>query len=234
MRFAKLESAALKAAGLDGTEMAQTAEALAKNYEAWCRENNLTPRAQRLQVFVADKQLLWHNNKKETRRVWAKQHDKYGPYLGTFSVEDALKALKKIEGEGRRELFEGYMLGVDKKEIHPLIGFEHYQKVAEEVEAKLVGITTADGEKIESYSTHFINRVIGQYADSEKGRSNARIGTSVDKVKVILTEPDTISEPKEFEMDDGTMDLRQVFYKKGLGSVAISLRDHLLIQVSPK
>lgn len=64
VRSAKLESAALKAAGLDGAEMAQTAEALAKNYETWCRENNLTPRAQRLQVFVADKQLLWYNNKK--------------------------------------------------------------------------------------------------------------------------------------------------------------------------
>lgn len=97
---------------------------------------------------------LWYNNKKETWRAWAKQHDKYGPYLGTFSVEDTLKALKKIEGEGRRELFEGYMLGVDKEEIHPLIGFEYYQKVAEEVEAKLVGTTTADGEKIESYGTH--------------------------------------------------------------------------------
>lgn len=65
VRSAKLESAALKAAGLDGTEMAQTAEALAKNYEAWCRENNLTPRAQRLQVFVADKQLLWYNKNRE-------------------------------------------------------------------------------------------------------------------------------------------------------------------------
>ena len=65
VRSAKLESAALKAAGLDGAEMAQTAEALAKSYEAWCRENNLTPRAQRLQVFVADKQLLWYNKNKE-------------------------------------------------------------------------------------------------------------------------------------------------------------------------
>lgn len=65
VRSAKLESAALKAAGLDGTEMAQTAEALAKNYDAWCRENNLTPRAQRLQVFVADKQLLWYNKNRE-------------------------------------------------------------------------------------------------------------------------------------------------------------------------
>lgn len=228
VRSAKLESAALKAAGLDGAEMAQTAEALSKNYEAWCRENNLTPRAQRLHVFVADKQLLWHNNKKETRRAGAQQHDKYGPYLGTFSVEDTRKALKKIEGEGRRKLFEGYMLGVDKKEIHPLTGFEYYQKVAEEVETKLVGITAADGEKIESYASHFINRVIGQYADSEKGRSNARIGVSVDKVKAILTEPDTISEPKEMKND-----LRQVYFKQGFGSVTISLRDHRLIQVAP-
>lgn len=228
VRSAKLESAALKAAGLDGAEMAQTAEALAKNYEAWCRENNLTPRAQRLQVFVADKQLLWYNNKKETRRVWVKQHDKYGPYLGTFSVEDTLKALKKIEGEGRRKLFEGYMLGVDKKEIHPLIGFEYYQKVAEKVEAKLVGITTADGEKIGSYASHFINRVIGQYAETEKGRTHARLGVFVDKVKAILTEPDTISEPKEMKNDP-----RQVYFKKGFGSVTISLRDHRLIQVAP-
>lgn len=65
VRSAKLELAALKAAGLDGAEMAQTAHALAKNYEAWCRENNLTPRAQRLQVFVSDKRLLQYNKNKE-------------------------------------------------------------------------------------------------------------------------------------------------------------------------
>ena len=45
--------------------MTQTADALAKNYEAWCRENNLTPRAQRLQVFVSDKRLLQYNKNKE-------------------------------------------------------------------------------------------------------------------------------------------------------------------------
>ena len=126
------------------------------------------------------------------------------------------------------------MLGLDKKEIHLPIGFEHYQKVAEEVEAKLVGITTADGEKIESYASHFINRVIGQYADSEKGRSNARLGVSVDKVKVILTEPDTISELQEFKEDNGATDVRQVYHKKGFGSATISIQDHRLIQVAPR
>ena len=120
------------------------------------------------------------------------------------------------------------MLGVDKGEIHPLIGFEYYQKVAEKVEAKLVGITTADGEKIGSYASHFINRVIGQYAETEKGRTHARLGVFVDKVKGILTEPDTISEPKEMKNDP-----RQVYFKKGFGSVTISLRDHRLIQVAP-
>ena len=144
-------------------------------------------------------------------------------------MKDTLKALKKIEDEGRRELFEGYMLGLDKKEIHPLIGFEYYQKVAEEVEAKLVGITTADGEKIESYASHFINRAIGQYAETEKGRPHARIGTSVDKVKAILTEPDMISEPKEINDD-----LRKVYFKKGFGYATISIQDHRLIQVAPR
>ena len=177
---------------------------------------------------------LWYNNKKEPWRAWDKQHDKYGPYLGTFSVEDTLKALKKIKDDGREELFQGYVIGVNKEEIHPLIGFEYYQKVAEEVEAKLVGTTTADGERIESYASHFINRVIGQYAETEKGRPHARIGTSVDKVKAILTEPDTISELQEFKEDNGTTDVRQVYHKKGFGAVTISLRDHRLIQVMPK
>ena len=76
--------------------------------------------------------------------------------------------------------------------------------------------------------------MIGQYADSEKGRSNARIGVFVDKVKVILTEPDTISEPQEYKEDNGAMDVRQVYHKKGFGAVIISLRDHRLIQVMPK
>lgn len=228
VRSAKLESVALKAAGLDDAEMAQTAETLAKNYETWCRENNLTPRAQRLQVFVADKQLLWYNNKKEPWRTWDKQHSKYGPYLGTFSVEDTLKALQKIKNDGREELFKGYVRGVNKEEIHPLIGFEYYQKVAEEVEAKLVGIITADGEKIESYASHFINRVIGQYAETEKGRPHARIGTSVDKVKAILTEPDMISEPKVVNDD-----LRKVYFKKGFGYTTVSIQTHRLIQVAP-
>ena len=171
---------------------------------------------------------LWYNNKKEPWRAWDKQHSKYGPYLGTFSVEDTLKALKKIKDDGREELFKGYVIGVDKREIHPLIGFEYYQKVAEEVEAKLVGITTADGEKIESYGTHFINRVIGQYAETEKGRPHARIGTSVDKVKAILTEPDVISEPKVVNND-----LRKVYFKKGFGYATVSIQGHRLIQVAP-
>ena len=66
-----------------------------------------------------------------------------------------------------------------------------------------------------------------------RGRTHVRLGVSVDKVKAILTEPDMISELQEFKEDNGTTDVRQVYHKKGFGSVTISLRDHRLIQVAP-
>lgn len=127
------------------------------------------------------------------------------------------------------ELLMGYQKAVKKGDISPLVGFKQYISTSKEINNKLVGLTTSTGVKIEAYATHFIDRVIGQVAESHP---NKRAGTPVNRVVDALTNPISISEPKKVRMPDGRIDIRQRFIGKDC-SVVISLTDHLIIQANP-
>ena len=89
------------------------------------------------------------------------------------------------------------MNAVEKGDISPLIGFGSYKDTAEEIEDKLVGITTNDGIKIEGYVNQFVDRVIGQTEQAYKGK---REGVFIGKVKDVLengkAQPVTINKNK--------------------------------------
>ena len=65
-------------------------------------------------------------------------------------------------------MLKGHNHAVEIGEIHVLIGFTVYKSVSQEVEDKVIGLKTFDGIPIESYATHFINRVIGQTSTQHK------------------------------------------------------------------
>lgn len=88
----------------------------------------------------------------------------------------------------------------------------------------MVGQTTADGVEIESYATHFIDRVIGQTAEPHEGM---RQGVTLDRVLEALQSEDISTRT----MADG--DVRRT-YKGTDTNVTVSVRDHRLIQVNPR
>lgn len=121
-------------------------------------------------------------------------------------------------------LLKGYVRAVEKQDIDTLTGFEQYLKSANEINKKIVGQTTSEGVVIESFTTHFVDRTIGQCADPHKGM---RQGTAVDYSLDALLNPIKLGEIQY--LSDG--DIRQVYYGKK-AKVVISLRDKKLIQAN--
>ena len=126
----------------------------------------------------------------------------------------------------RYQLLQGYVKAVEKGDISALVGFDLYERVADEAQAQLIGTTAKNGSVIENFTTHFIDRVIGQTADAHPGM---RQGVKIEDVMDALLDPVEISLPKV--MPDG--DVRQVLKGKR-ASVVISIRDKRLIQTNPR
>jgi hypothetical protein len=133
---------------------------------------------------------------------------------------------EKYNSSPAYQLLIGYNHAVEKGDIHSLVGFAQYQKSATEIEEKIVGVTTSTGVTIESFATHFIDRIIGQTSAPHSGM---RCGVSIEDAKDALLNPEKLGSVRN--MSDG--DIRQTFYGKK-ATVAISIRDKRLIQANPR
>lgn len=122
-------------------------------------------------------------------------------------------------------LLKGYDKAIKKGDINVLTGFSVYTKIAKEVDEAIIGATTVDGVQIESYATHFIDRIIGQTSTSHE---NMRLGVSIADALETITKgiPGATT-----TMTNG--DVRRV-YIGARCSVAMSLTDHRLIQTNPR
>ena len=119
-------------------------------------------------------------------------------------------------------LLNGYTKAIAEAEIFPIVTFETYKEFASEIERRFIGITTANGINIESYATHFIDRVIGQFADSHPG---TRRGTPIADVMDTLLNPVRMSLPDSKESNSRREDVRQKFIGKN-ATVVISTTDN--------
>ena len=144
----------------------------------------------------------------------------------TGTTLDTLDKYKEARHNNIEEyqLLRGYGQAVKKGDINPLVGFDEYQRVAADVRARVVGTTTSDGVQIDSYTTHFIDRVIGQTADPHEGM---REGVTVERVLEALQAENTTTRV----MADG--DMRRT-YRSDSASVTVSIRDHRIIQTNPR
>ena len=122
-------------------------------------------------------------------------------------------------------ILDGYHRAVEKGDISPLVGLRQYKVTAAAIDDYIVGEITSTGVQIEGYVSHFIDRVIGQSADSHSGK---RRGVPVSDALDALLNP--ISPPVTKTMADG--DVRQTFTGKK-AKVTISARDKILIQTNP-
>lgn len=131
----------------------------------------------------------------------------------------------------RYNLLKGYVKAVDEGGISPLIGFDLYEEKAKEVEKMLVGQITTNGIEIKDFTTHFIDRIIGQTSTSHSGM---RLGTKMEYAVNCITKSTDISEPYYVPVKKGKityLDKRQNIVCDNC-SVVISITDNRLIQTT--
>jgi hypothetical protein len=133
---------------------------------------------------------------------------------------------EKYNSSPAYQLLIGYNHAVEKGDIHSLVGFAQYQKSAAEIKKSIVGVTTSTGVTIESFATHFIDRIIGQTSTPHSGM---RCGVSIEDAKDALIHP--VREGKIRTLAGG--DVRQTFYGNH-AAVTFSIRDKRLIQANPR
>ena len=100
----------------------------------------------------------------------------------------------KYNDSKRYALLQGYVKAVNKGDISPLIGFDLYESKAREIKDELVGLKINNdiNYEITDFSTHFIDRVLGQTSTSQEGM---RLGTTIEQLKDSIANPRKISEP---------------------------------------
>lgn len=116
-------------------------------------------------------------------------------------------------------MLKGHNHAVEIGEIHVLIGFTVYKSVSQEVEDKVIGLKTFDGIPIESYATHFINRVIGQTSTQHKEmRQGVKVSDVCEALKNGTVEKDYV--------------IRNDYRRQNIGescSVAVSISEQKII-----
>lgn len=91
-----------------------------------------------------------------------------------------------------------------------------------------MGLRISNEYTVESYTTHFIDRVIGQTSTPHDGM---RQGVPISSIKKCLLNPQNVSNTYERKMSDGTTDIRKVYSNQKISCV-FSTRDCRLIQVN--
>ena len=163
------------------------------------------------------------------KATWQAQ-EYYNVWSKSIGVKESIKTLAKYydvkyNDSPRYELLQGYTRAVRKGDISPLVGFARYEEVAGEVKQMLVGVQTATGVTIEDFTSHFVDRIIGQTSTSHSGM---RKGVPIEDALYTLTHP---SKPvKERTCADG--DIRQTLQSEKC-AVTYSVRDRKLIQTNP-
>ena len=227
IRKTKTQLIGYKAAGLteEFTNTSIKLKQQEKYYREFSKVAEIPMEKDRLQVYKFNKSIsqkaVWASNKVFIQSL---------KELGVPNPPRSEKEFDKLERTNPREhkLLKGYINAVNKGDISPLIGYETYTKIAEKIEENLLGITTKNGIIISNYSAHFIDRVIGQYEESNGILSGKRKGVSIDSIKETLLNPVSIG--KEMINKNGNRSI----VLKGIGrEVSINPDTNTLVQTNP-
>lgn len=162
----------------------------------------------------------WQAERENKHTQWLKE---IGATSTTLNTLDKYEVAKHNKTEEYR-LLRGYSKAVEKGDIYALTGFDLYKKTASEIQERIVGQTTVDGVKIESFATHFIDRVIGQTSEPHQGM---REGVAIEKVLETLQSEIALTKT----MANG--DVRRT-YTSAEANVTISVRGQRMIQTNPR
>ena len=206
-----------------------------KRLSEFCDTNDLYSEKDRVRVVGFNKSVsqkaVYGNN-----RYFVKQMKSYG-------IENPPKSLDifenmKYNNSPECKLMNAYITSVKKGKFSPLVGYDHYKKLHNEINNSLVGLTTTNGIEITGQSDHFIERVIGVIKDPDTGKK--RLGVELQDIQDALTNGKAmkpkISRAKNGNIlyeEDGKPKISQLFVTDKC-AVSINPETGVLIQCNPK
>ena len=174
-------------------------------------------------------------NKKDKNRKRDKEElDKIRDIVGKKDTPSIAKYQSmKYNNTEEFRLLKGYARGINKGDISVLTGFDNYKNNAESLRS-LVGQKTSDGLEIKGFSTHMVDRLIGQMSYSEMGlrskeeRKGIRFGVTKDMVQDALKNGEITNR----QYDDNGNEISRV-YKTSVCKVAFNPTTGNMIQTNP-
>lgn len=126
-------------------------------------------------------------------------------------------------------MYKGYVDAVNKGRISPLVKYDKFKEIANDIEQQFVGTRTADGLEIKGYTAHFVDRVIGQRSADSPSAKGIRKGVTYADIDDALTNPKKIGPVVEHD----TGQKSKLYFGR---NVAVSYNPDTgkLIQVQPK
>lgn len=134
-----------------------------------------------------------------------KQFTEFKSIIGKENMPKTLAEFQTLKYNKKEdfELLSGFKKANLKNHISPLVSFKVYKQVSKEIDEKLVGQTLGD-ITIKGKVTHFIDRVIGEYQESDYKQEGKRQGVRIDDALDALQNP---LSKKERINEDGTKSL---------------------------
>lgn len=210
IRALKRERDALERTGQDTTEIKKKLSEAGRKYKQFCKVCKFPPNTTRTRYESGTADLT------KTKA--------YREYNDTCNkIRESRKEVDKEKQIDYNEIkdYRNYEKSINIGELTPLADFELYKKISNEVDEKIVGITTSNGIKIKNKSNHFIARVIGSVEQK-------RNGVEIERIIDTLREPDEITNV-EVRANGAT----QRFKKYGMAVVSVNPETGNLIQVNP-
>jgi len=157
-----------------------------------------------------------------------KQYEEFAKALGQHRMPKTLAEFQQMKYNDRKEfeLFNGFKKANQKKHISALVSFDVYKQVSKEIDEKLVG-QTIGGITIKGKVTHFIDRVIGEYQESDYKQRGKRQGVLIDALKAIIDNNPTASKTEINDIGE-----RSVSFDYGGYRLTIDPDNCLLIQTN--
>ena len=190
------------------------------------KHGELHQRKDREQVVGFDKRISAEAVGKAQKhyKEWAKS-------IGAEAGPKSLAGYYDLQYNGSKEsrLYKGYIKAVNKGNISPLIGYDKFKEIADDVEKRFVGMEVADGAKVKGYTAHFIDRVIGQRSADSPSAKGVRKGVLLDDIEDALKNPERIT-PVRVDVNG----LKSKSYLNSKCSVSYNPDTDELIQVQPR
>ena len=191
-------------------------------YKRFSKAMGIRPKIDRLQVVGYDKPISNAVKKSDQIQYTARMRS-----IGAMDAPKFAGTYRSLSDKNPDEyrILSGYERAVKKGDLSPLVGYDQYKDVAQQVERSVVGQTVQGGRTVKGYATHFIDRVIGQTADIHSGK---RKGVPIADVLDALQYPVSIG--AVVTREDGQ---RSVKYIGARCEVVLNPDTNIVIQTNP-